>query len=77
MVNQLPQGWKEEELGKLVDIFDNLRKPVSSTERLARIKIRINLNYILIMVQQVWSIILMDIYLTGNIYFWGKMAVPF
>ena len=38
MVNQLPQGWKEEELGKLVDIFDNLRKPVSSTERLARIK---------------------------------------
>lgn len=38
MVNQLPQGWKEEELGNLVDIFDNLRKPVSSTERLLRIK---------------------------------------
>lgn len=38
MVNQLPQGWKEEELGNLVDIFDNLRKPVSSTERLVRIK---------------------------------------
>lgn len=34
---ELPEGWKIEDLGDAVDVLDNLRKPVNSTERQGRI----------------------------------------
>jgi type I restriction enzyme, S subunit len=34
----LPKGWKIKKLGEVVQILDNLRKPVNSTERKNRIK---------------------------------------
>ena len=37
MKQQKTNNWKTKKLGEVVDVFDNLRKPINSTERLKRI----------------------------------------
>lgn len=36
--NKLPKDWKIRKLGEIVHVFDNLRKPVNSTERQKRVQ---------------------------------------